>query len=129
MSAKALNAALAEQAQAICVGCLDTDEALRSDCAFNARLSPPEYAFSFIGAPVSPPGVLEESIPRLFEPFYRPAAARSGHTGGSGLVGLAIAKRSIGACDGSVTAKNREGGGLMVECKIPQSSIDRPTPC
>lgn len=32
------------------------------------------------------PGVPEEAIPRLFDPFFRPENARSRHTGGSGLV-------------------------------------------
>lgn len=59
------------------------------------------------------PGVPEEAVARLFEPFYRPEAARGRNTGGSGL-GLAIAKRCIEACGGTVTAENREGGGLAV---------------
>ncbi len=64
------------------------------------------------------PGVPEEAISRLFEPFYRPEAARGRHTGGSGL-GLAITKRCIEACGGTVTAQNREGGGLSVEIIVP----------
>ena len=59
------------------------------------------------------PGVPEEALSRLFEPFFRPEAARGRNTGGSGL-GLAIAKRCIEACGGTVTAQNREGGGLVV---------------
>lgn len=64
------------------------------------------------------PGVPEEAVARLFEPFYRPEAARNRNTGGSGL-GLAITKRSIEACRGTVTAGNREGSGLEVIMKIP----------
>lgn len=60
------------------------------------------------------PGVPKEALSRLFEPFYRPEAARGRNTGGSGL-GLAITKRCIEACGGTVTARNREGGGLIVE--------------
>jgi len=59
------------------------------------------------------PGVPEEALSRLFEPFYRPETARGRNTGGSGL-GLAITKRCIEACGGTVTAQNREGGGLVV---------------
>jgi two-component system sensor histidine kinase CpxA len=59
------------------------------------------------------PGVPEDSLTRLFEPFYRPEAARRRSTGGSGL-GLAITKRCIEACGGTVMARNREGGGLEV---------------
>jgi two-component system sensor histidine kinase CpxA len=64
------------------------------------------------------PGVPEEALTRLFEPFYRPEAARGRTTGGSGL-GLAITKRCIEACNGTVTAQNREGGGLAVSISIP----------
>lgn len=64
------------------------------------------------------PGVPEESLSRLFEPFYRPEAARGRHTGGSGL-GLAITKRCIEACGGRVTARNRDGGGLVVTIHLP----------
>ncbi|MFO1436808.1 MAG: HAMP domain-containing sensor histidine kinase [Verrucomicrobiaceae bacterium] len=64
------------------------------------------------------PGVPEEALSRLFEPFYRPEAARGRNTGGSGL-GLAITKRCIEACQGTITAKNREGGGLLVRIEVP----------
>jgi len=64
------------------------------------------------------PGVAEEAVSRLFEPFFRPEAARGRNTGGSGL-GLAITKRCIEACGGTVTAQNREGGGLCVEMTVP----------
>ena len=64
------------------------------------------------------PGVPEEALSRLFEPFYRPEAARGRNTGGSGL-GLAITKRCIEACQGTVTARNREGGGLVVGIELP----------
>jgi two-component system sensor histidine kinase CpxA len=64
------------------------------------------------------PGVPIEATSRLFEPFYRPEAARGRNTGGSGL-GLAITKRCIEACDGTVKAENRKGGGLAVTITLP----------
>lgn len=64
------------------------------------------------------PGVPPETLPRLFEPFYRPEAARRRSTGGSGL-GLAITKRCIEACGGTVTAKLREPAGLEILISIP----------
>jgi two-component system sensor histidine kinase CpxA len=64
------------------------------------------------------PGVPEEALPRLFEAFYRPEAARGRNTGGSGL-GLAITQRCIETCGGTVTARNRADGGLAVECVVP----------
>lgn len=66
------------------------------------------------------PGVPEDAISHLFEPFYRPELARGRQTGGSGL-GLAITKRCIEACGGTVTAANREGGGLAVEIVLPST--------
>jgi two-component system sensor histidine kinase CpxA len=64
------------------------------------------------------PGVPPDALPRLFEPFYRPEAARRRTTGGSGL-GLAITKRCIEACRGSVTARLREPTGLEIVISIP----------
>jgi len=63
------------------------------------------------------PGVSPEALTRLFEPFYRPEAARARHTGGSGL-GLAIVKRCIEACGGEVCARLRDPRGLEVELTI-----------
>lgn len=64
------------------------------------------------------PGVPPEALPRLFEPFFRPEAARSRNSGGSGL-GLAIAQRCMQACKAEIRAFNREGGGLGVEFILP----------
>jgi two-component system sensor histidine kinase CpxA len=64
------------------------------------------------------PGVPEAALQHLFEPFYRPEAARGRTSGGSGL-GLAITRRCIEACGGCVEVKNREGGGLVVTLRVP----------
>jgi len=65
------------------------------------------------------PGVPDEAIDQLFEPFYRVEDARS--TGsGSGGVGLAIAERSISLHEGTIAASNRERGGLRVEITLPR---------
>jgi two-component system sensor histidine kinase CpxA len=68
------------------------------------------------------PGVPEEALQRLFEPFYRPEAARGRTTGGSGL-GLAITKRCIEACSGTVTAQNRPGGGLELQINLQGGKV------
>ncbi len=65
------------------------------------------------------PGVPPETLPRLFEPFYRPEAARGRNTGGSGL-GLAIVKRCIEACGGTVAARLQQPSGLVIEMLIPK---------
>ncbi|MBW6493079.1 MAG: HAMP domain-containing histidine kinase [Burkholderiaceae bacterium] len=60
------------------------------------------------------PGVAEEDLPRLFEPFFRGRDAG----GGFGL-GLAIARQAVLVHGGSIEAANREGGGLVVEISLP----------
>jgi two-component system sensor histidine kinase CpxA len=67
------------------------------------------------------PGVPAESLPRIFEPFYRPEAARQRTTGGAGL-GLAIVKSCIEACGGSVAARNCDPHGLQAEIMLPLRS-------
>ncbi|MFN0121126.1 MAG: sensor histidine kinase [Blastocatellia bacterium] len=57
------------------------------------------------------PGVPAEALPRLFDPFFRLEADRARDTGGAGL-GLAIVKTCLEACQGTVSARNREPGGL-----------------
>lgn len=64
------------------------------------------------------PGVPEEALPHLFEPFYRVAEARDRKTGGSGI-GLAITERAVRLHGGSVRAANAPGGGLLVEITLP----------
>lgn len=59
------------------------------------------------------PGVPEASIPRLFEPFYRPEAVRDRKSGGVGL-GLAIVKTCVQACGGTVHAENLSPRGFAV---------------
>jgi two-component system OmpR family sensor kinase len=62
------------------------------------------------------PGVSEKELAGLFTPFFR--AAESVRTEGYGL-GLAIARRSIQAHGGSIDARNRPNGGLMVQIDLP----------
>ena len=66
----------------------------------------------------SGPGVPEESLDKLFRPFYRLDDARVRQTGGVGL-GLSITERAIRLHGGSVKAMNRPEGGLMVELRLP----------
>lgn len=66
----------------------------------------------------SGPGVAAESIPRLFEPFFREDEARNRKTGGTGL-GLAIVRSAVEACGGSVSCRNREPHGLEVLLNFP----------
>jgi two-component system OmpR family sensor kinase len=62
------------------------------------------------------PGVAPTELEKIFEPFYRTADGQPGP--GFGL-GLAIARRAIEAHGGSVRARSRDGGGLLVEMRVP----------
>jgi two-component system osmolarity sensor histidine kinase EnvZ len=62
------------------------------------------------------PGINEDDISKLFEPFYQGDIARGGE--GSGL-GLAIIKKIIDGHHGHVILKNRDGGGLTATVKLP----------
>jgi two-component system sensor histidine kinase CpxA len=59
------------------------------------------------------PGVPDNVLNKLFDPFYRLEADRARSTGGTGL-GLAIVKACVEACGGTVAAKNRVSGGLEI---------------
>ena len=59
-------------------------------------------------------GVPEADMARIFDPFFRGDASRSRDTGGIGL-GLAIVRSCVEACQGTVTARNRQPTGLEVE--------------
>jgi len=59
------------------------------------------------------PGVPEDALARLFEPFSRVAESRDRHSGGYGL-GLAITGRTLLAHGGKAVAENRPAGGLRV---------------
>ncbi|KPH01684.1 ATPase [Pseudomonas sp. RIT-PI-q] len=64
------------------------------------------------------PGIAEEELAQVMEPFYRVENSRNRSTGGTGL-GLAIAQQLALAIGGSLTLSNREGGGLCAELKLP----------
>jgi two-component system sensor histidine kinase CpxA len=65
----------------------------------------------------SGPGVPEGTLQQIFDPFFRIESSRSRETGGAGL-GLAIVKTCVEACQGTVTAKNRQPSGLEVEIRL-----------
>jgi signal transduction histidine kinase len=73
------------------------------------------------------PGVPEDELAHLFEPFYRiTQQARERDTGGYGL-GLAITSRVIKAHNGQVTARNAPDGGLIVTLSVPNESSSAAT--
>ncbi|QYD73642.1 HAMP domain-containing histidine kinase [Paraburkholderia edwinii] len=57
------------------------------------------------------PGIAQDQLEAVFQPFYRGDASGHQRTGGSGL-GLAIAKQLALAMNATLELKNRAGGGL-----------------
>jgi len=65
------------------------------------------------------PGIAEEELAQVMEPFYRVESSRNRSTGGTGL-GLAIAQQLALAIGGSLVLSNRQGGGLCAELTLPK---------
>ena len=59
------------------------------------------------------PGIPQEQLEQVMEPFYRVEGSRNADTGGYGL-GLSIAHTIARAHEGRLSLSNREGGGLEV---------------
>ena len=66
------------------------------------------------------PGVPEDALPRIFDPFYRVENDRDRASGGVGL-GLSIARRAVELHRGSIRARNLHPG-LCVEMELPATS-------
>lgn len=64
------------------------------------------------------PGAPEDSLSRLFDPFYRVDGARTRASGGAGL-GLAITRQVVHLHGGSARALNREPRGLEMRITLP----------
>jgi two-component system sensor histidine kinase CpxA len=72
----------------------------------------------------SGPGVPEELVQRLFDPFFRVDDARTRESGGVGL-GLTIVKTCVEACGGSVACRNRQPSGLEVLVRLKAGTAKR----
>jgi signal transduction histidine kinase len=64
------------------------------------------------------PGIPEDQLDAVLQPYYRIENSRNRDTGGSGL-GLAIAQRLSQALGGTLTLSNRVGGGLAAQLLLP----------
>ena len=70
------------------------------------------------------PGIPEDEIEKVFEPFYRLETSRSRETGGTGL-GLSIARRIAQGQGGDVHLRNHEDGGLEAILTFPRNQAAR----
>lgn len=66
------------------------------------------------------PGVPTESLPRLFDAFYRSDPARQNPNRGSGL-GLSIAAGAVRRMDGKIHAEIGNNGGLAIVIWLPKA--------
>jgi signal transduction histidine kinase len=69
------------------------------------------------------PGVGDDQLERIFDRFSKADTARG--RGGSGL-GLAIVRAHARVLGATVTAQNRDGGGLAVTARIPVEVVAEP---
>ena len=63
-------------------------------------------------------GIPAQSLPRVFERFYRADSSRARDYGGTGL-GLSIVKHLVGAMGGEVAAESRLGHGATIRVTLP----------
>lgn len=64
------------------------------------------------------PGIPQDEMERVFEPFRRLEGSRNRETGGSGL-GLSIARNIVRAHGGDIALANRPEGGLRATVTLP----------
>lgn len=64
------------------------------------------------------PGIPENELTKVFNPFYRVDTSREKKTGGFGL-GLAIAQQAVKLHGGEIEARNRKKAGLLVRIILP----------
>lgn len=102
------------------------ENVVRNAIRYSPEGAPIEIALSHdtqnvsIGVRDRGPGVPNETLTRIFDPFFRVEEARNKTGGGSGL-GLSIAKRAIQAHHGQIKAENAHPG-LRVRLTIPVDS-------
>ena len=74
------------------------------------------------------PGIPDEDLERVFEPFFRLERSRNRGSGGAGL-GLAIARNIARWHGGDIHLRNAaHGKGLAAELALPRASRSTPRP-
>lgn len=69
------------------------------------------------------PGIPEDLLEQVFEPFFRAEPGRAKTLPGAGL-GLAIAREIVERNGGTLTIRNNESGGLLQQVSVPLKPQD-----
>lgn len=94
-----------------------------SDFAYVSLQSEPDGVRIFIRD--SGPGIPEDELDLVLQPFYRVDASRNRETGGLGM-GLSVARAIVLEHRGSITLRNRQPHGLEVEIHLPATQHKPP---
>lgn len=96
------------------------DNALRYGAVARVALGE-DHGMAVITISDDGPGLPEDQLEKMFDPFVRLEDSRSRDTGGVGL-GLAIARTVVQAHGGEVSLANRPEGGLVARVVLPLGS-------
>jgi two-component system OmpR family sensor kinase len=77
-----------------------------------------ENGFARLAVADHGPGLRQDELERIFEPFYRADPSRSRDRGGAGL-GLSIVNAVVSAHGGNVHVRETGGGGATFEVELP----------
>jgi heavy metal sensor kinase len=72
-------------------------------------------------------GIPAESLPYIFDPFYRADTARNRAAGGTGI-GLSLAMALVKLHGGTINVRSKPGEGASFTVRIPIPKEDQPTP-
>lgn len=72
------------------------------------------------------PGIPEDAMQKVLQPFYRLEGSRNRHTGGTGL-GLAVVDGIVRRLGGQVQLSNRAEGGLNACLQFPRFTVQAST--
>lgn len=96
------------------------ENAVKYGSSAEVRITPGQAAVAIIVADQGP-GIPDDKLQSVFDPFTRLDTSRNRATGGVGL-GLALARAIVREAGGDVTLTNRPGGGLDATIMLPRDA-------